>query len=298
MTVIAIQSQVVHGHVGNSAAVFALQACGIEVAAVPTALLSNHPHYSSMRGGVLDAKFVRDLLAGVEERGLVDTCKVLISGYLGSSAIAAAVIAFVRRAKARNPKLLYLCDPVMGDADLGFYVDEEMRALFCEGLVPLADIITPNQFELKHLAGRALATVEGIVAAARGLGPSTVAVTGVRLQDESSGIVQTLAIEPRAAWMIATPRLSCRPSGTGDLFTALFAAALVQGLTTGAALGRAVSGVYGVLKETERRQSYELALVASAERMLRPHPLFESSGIPARAGTGSSQAVPSASSQR
>ena len=296
MTFIAIQSQVVHGHVGNSAAIFPLQACGIEVAAVPTALLSNHPHYSSIRGGVLNAEFVRDLLAGVEERGLVDSCKVLISGYLGSPAIAAVVIDFVRRARARNPKLLYLCDPVMGDADLGFYVDEELRALFCEGLVPLADIITPNHFELQHLAGRAPATVEGIVAAARGLGPSTVAVTGVQLQDASSGTIQTLAIEPRAAWMVSTPRLSRRPSGTGDLFTALFAAALVQGLTTGAALGRAVSGVYGVLEETERRQSYELALIASAERMLRPHPLFEPSGILARAGA--SQAVPSASSLR
>lgn len=298
MTVISIQSQVVHGHVGNGAAVFPLQAYGIEVAAVPTAILSNHPHYSSMRGGVLDAKFVRDLLVGVEERGRVDTCKILISGYLGSAAIAAAVIDFVRRAKARNPNLLYLCDPVMGDADLGFYVDEDMRALFCEGLVPLADIITPNQFELEHLVGRAPATVEGIAAAARGLGPSTVAVTGVRLQDASSGIVHTLAVEPRAAWMISTPRISCRPLGTGDLFSALFAAALVQGLTTGAALGRAVSGVYGVLEETERRQSYEMALVASAERMLRPHPLFEPSGILARADTGSSHAVPSASSQR
>jgi pyridoxine kinase len=297
MTVISIQSQVVHGHVGNSAAVFPLQVCGIEVAAVPTALLSNHPHYSSMRGGVLDAVFVRDLLVGVEERGLVDTCKVLISGYLGSPAIAAAVIDFVRRAKARNPNLLYLCDPVMGDADLGFYVDEDMRALFCEGFVPLADIVTPNQFELEHLAGRASATVEGIVAAARGLGPSTVAVTGVQLKDASSGIVQTLAIEPRAAWMVSTPRLSCRPSGTGDLFTALFAAALVQGLTTGAALGRAVSGVYGVLEETERRQSYEMALIASAERMLRPHPLFEPSGIPARAGGDPSPMVPAASSR-
>ena len=118
--VIAIQSQVVHGHVGNSAAVFPLQACGIEVAAVPTTLLSNHPHYSSIRGGVLDAELVRDLLMGVEERGLVDTCKILISGFLGSAAIAAVVIDFVRRAKPRNPKLLYLCDPVMGDADLAF----------------------------------------------------------------------------------------------------------------------------------------------------------------------------------
>ena len=156
----------------------------------------------------------------------------------------------------------------------------------------MADIITPNQFELEHLVGRAPATVEGIVAAARRLGPSTVAVTGVQLKDASSGIVQSLAIEPRAAWMVLTPRRSCRPSGTGDLFTALFAAALVQGLTTGAALGRAVSGVYGVLEETERRQFYEMALIASAERMLRPHPLFVPSGIPARAGGDTSPIVP------
>ena len=288
MTVISIQSQVVHGHVGNSAAVFPLQACGIEVAAVPTALFSNHPRYPSMRGGVLDAKFVHDLLVGVEERGLVETCKVLISGYLGSPEIAAAVFDFVRRAKARNPNLLYLCDPVMGDACPGLYVDEDLRALFCEGLVPLADIITPNKFELEQLAGRALPTLEAIAAAARGLGPSTVAVTGVQLHDASSGIVQTLAIEPRAAWTVATPKLSCRPAGTGDLFTALFAAALVQGHTTGAALGRAVSGVYGVLEETARRQSQrqsnEMALIASAERMVSPHPLFEACGIPQRAG--------------
>jgi len=101
MTVISIQSQVVHGHVGNNAAVFPLQARGIEVAAVPTTLLSNHPHYPSMRGGVLDAEFVRGLLIGVEERGLIDACPVLISGYLGSAEIAAVVIDFVRRAKAR-----------------------------------------------------------------------------------------------------------------------------------------------------------------------------------------------------
>jgi pyridoxine kinase len=295
MTVISIQSQVVHGHVGNSAAVFPLQACGLDVAAVPTTLLSNHPLYSSVRGGVLDAKFVRDLLAGLEERGLVYICKVLITGYLGSAENAAAVIDFVRRAKARNPKLLYLCDPVMGDADSGFYVDEDMRALFCEGLVPLADIITPNQFELEHLAGRASATVDGVVVAARRLGPSTVAVTGAHFDGLPADLVQTLAIEPRAAWMVSTPRLSCRPSGTGDLFTALFAAALVQGLATGAALGRAVSGVYGVVEETERRQSYELALVASVERMLRPHPLFAPSGIPARADAGTFPAPPAAS---
>jgi pyridoxine kinase len=279
VTVIAIQSQVAYGHVGNSAALFALQASGIDAAAVPTALFSNHPRYSSIWGRVLDAELVRDLLSGIEERGLIDTCKVLISGYLGSPGIAAAVIDFVRRAKARNPALLYLCDPVMGDDD-AFYVSEELCALFCEGLVPLADIITPNQFELGCLAGRTATKLDGIVNAARGLGVSTVVVTGVHAEDMAADSVQTLAVEPRAAWMVSTPKLACRPCGTGDLFTALFAAALVQGGATSAALGQAVSSIFAVLEETEKRQSYEMALVASAARMLGPDRLFEAAPLP------------------
>jgi pyridoxine kinase len=282
MTVIAIQSQVVHGHVGNSAAVFALQASGIEVAAVPTVLLSNHPRYSSVRGRVLEAALVRDLLAGVEELGLVESCQILISGYLGSPEIACAVIDFVGRAKARNPRLLYLCDPVMGD-DGRIYVSEELRALLCQRLVPLADIITPNQFELEQLAGGALMTVESIIAAARKLGPSAVAVTGVNVAGQPAGTVQTFAVEPQAAWMVSTPRLACRPCGTGDLFTALFAAALVKGISTKAALSWAVSSVYAVLEETERRHSCEMAVVASAEQMLRPDRLFEGTAVPRHA---------------
>ncbi len=97
--------------------------------------------------------------------------------------------------------------------------------------------------------------------------------------------------------MVSSPKLACRPAGTGDLFTALFAAALVRGLSTAAALGRAVSGVYAVLEETERRQSYEMALIASAERMLRPDRLFEPTGFPARAGSNSSPVFPAAISR-
>ena len=174
----------------------------------------------------------------------------MISGYLGSAENAAAVIDFAHRAKARNPKLLYLCDLVMGGGAPGFYVNEDLRALICEGLVPLADIITPNQFELEHIVGRRFAAVEEMVAAARGLGISAVVATGARFHGMSADLVQTLAIEPRAAWTVETPRLSCQPSRVGDLFTALFAAVMLGGLSTAATLGRAVSGVHGVLEET------------------------------------------------
>src|ERR1051325_7285024 len=115
MLVISIQSQVVHGHVGNSAAVHAMQAEGVNVAAVPTTLLSNHPRYPTVRGRVLDAELVADLLKGVEERGLVEQTRVLVTGYLGSPANAGVVADFVERARRTNPDLIYLCDPVIGD---------------------------------------------------------------------------------------------------------------------------------------------------------------------------------------
>ncbi len=235
---------------------------------------------------MLDAALVRDLLAGVEQRGLVDNCKILISGYLGSPENAAAVSKFVAKAKAKNPKLLYLCDPVMGDAGTGFYVGEELRTCFAKNLVPVADILTPNQFELESLVGRKPATLEEIAsAAARGFGPSTVAVTGVRVEETPPDVVQTLAVEPAAAWAIATPKLACSPSGTGDLFAALFAAALVQGLATMAALEQAVSGVYAVLEETINRGSYEMALVPAVARLLRPRRRFTALPISPRTGS-------------
>src|SRR5262245_7266747 len=140
MLVISIQSQVVHGHVGNSAAVYPMQAEGVSVAAVPTTLLSNHPRYPTVRGRVLDAELVADLLLGAEDRGLIEQASVLVTGYLGSPAIAAVVADFVERAARRNPGLLYLCDPVIGDDDR-IYVADGILDVVRSRLVPAASLV-------------------------------------------------------------------------------------------------------------------------------------------------------------
>src|SRR5579859_1530665 len=159
MSVISIQSQVAFGHVGNSAAVFPLQMHGIDVIAVPTTLLSNRPGYPTLRGQVLDAPLVADLLQGIEERGAVESCRMILSGYLGSPEIAKIVADFVARAKARNPALLYACDPVLGDRDRGLYVQAEIPPLVRDRFCGLADIITPNHFEFEFLCGAKAATI-------------------------------------------------------------------------------------------------------------------------------------------
>src|ERR1700761_7672459 len=99
MNVISIQSQVAYGHVGNSAAVFPMQMHGIDVIAVPTTLLSNRPGYETVRGRVLEAQLVADLLLGVEERGALESAKVILSGYLGSAAISEGGAEFVESHK-------------------------------------------------------------------------------------------------------------------------------------------------------------------------------------------------------
>ena len=186
MTVISIQSQVAYGHVGNSAAVFPMQMRGLEVIAIPTTLLSNRPGYPTIRGRILDAALVSDLLVGIEERGAIDSCQIVLSGYLGSPQIAGVVMEFVTRAKKSNPNLIYCCDPVLGDSGLGLFVHAEIPPIFRDSLCPLAVIITPNHFELEWLCGTKATTIDEVAKSARALsarGPSTVVVTGAQLAD-------------------------------------------------------------------------------------------------------------------
>ena len=282
MTVISIQSQVAFGHVGNSAAVFPLQMHGIDVIAVPTTLLSNRPGYPTIRGRVLDAPLVADLLRGIEERGAVETCKMILSGYLGSPEIAAEVADFVARARARNPALLYCCDPVLGDRDRGLFVQKDIPPLVRDRLCALADIITPNHFEFEFLCGAKAATIEQVIAQAQVLmarGPSTIVVTSAELTDTPDGEIETLAIERSKAWRVRTPKLPISPNGTGDLFAALLVAARVQGSSTPDALGHAASAIFAVLERTAERGTEEMRIVESAELLVHPKRRFDAIAV-------------------
>jgi pyridoxine kinase len=282
MTVISIQSQVAYGHVGNSAAVFPLQMHGIDVVSVPTTLLSNRPGYPTLRGRVLDAQLVADLLLGIEERGAVETCRMILSGYLGSADIAAVVADFVARARARNPKLMYCCDPVLGDRDRGLFVHADIPPLVRDLLCPLADIITPNHFEFEWLCGAKAATTDQVIAQAQTLlarGPSTIIVTSAELADTPDHEIETLAIERTRgglkAWRVRTPKLPISPSGTGDLFAALLASARIGGSDTPDALGHAASAIFAVLERTAISGAEEMRIVESAELLVHPKRRFD-----------------------
>ena len=286
MNVISIQSQVAYGHVGNSAAAFPMQMHGIDVIAVPTTLLSNRPGYPTIRGRVLEAQLVADLLLGIEERGAVESSSMILSGYLGSAEIATVVADFVARAQARNPKLSYCCDPVLGDRDRGLFVKADIPPLVRDRLCPLAALITPNHFEFEWLCGAKTTTSDQMIAQAQTLlarGPSTVVITSAELADTPGDAIETVAIEQTndgvKAWRVRTPKLPISPSGTGDLFAALLVTARVNGADTPEALGHAASAIFAVLERTALRGTEEMRIVESAALLVHPKRRFDAVAV-------------------
>lgn len=268
MRVISIQSQVVHGHVGNSAAVFSMQAAGITVAAVPTALLSNHPHYPTVHGRVLESELVAGLLRGVEERGLIEAETIVLTGYLGSVENAVVVAGFIESARERHPDLLYVCDPVMGDDDLGLFVAESLVDAFRDRLVPLASIITPNQYELELLARSKARSIEMVAEAVRILsarGTGNVVATGCVIDDTAPGEVETILCAGPSLHRTSIVRLPIRPCGTGDLFTALLVKHLCKGSSLPEACTRATEEIAIILKRTWVAGADEMQIVVNTK---------------------------------
>ncbi|MBY8822936.1 pyridoxal kinase [Sphingomonas colocasiae] len=269
--ILSIQSQVVHGKVGNSAAAPALQAHGLTAVAVPTTLLSNHPHYPTMRGRVLAPDLLADLLVGVEERGLVDAATMLVTGYLGSVENGDVVADFVARAKRRNPALRYVCDPVCGDDDLGGFVAPGLLTLFTRRLLPFADVATPNAWEACSLAG-----CDDPFDAARlfqAIGPAGIVITG---GNRGSGDLQTLVFDRQAVRRIRTPRLPVRPAGSGDLFTACLLAKLARGWSLARAAEDAAAALHAVLLRTDPERWAEMPVEMCLDEIVTPSARFPS----------------------
>ena len=203
---------------------------------------------------------------------------MILSGYLGSAAIAGVVADFVARAKQRNGALRYALDPVMGDRDRGLFVKADIPPVVRDRLLPLADIVTPNHFEFEALCGAAAVTLDQMLAQARGLidrGPSTVVITSAELSGTPAEEIETLAIEHAAAWRVRTPRVPISPNGSGDLFAALFASARVRGQDTPEALAHAASAMFAVIERTAAAGTEEMRIVESAGELVNPKRRFE-----------------------
>ncbi|MDI6910984.1 pyridoxal kinase PdxY [Nocardioides sp.] len=278
MQILSIQSSVAYGHVGNSAAVFPLQRLGHEVWPVLTVHFSNHTGYGAWRGPMLDPEDVRDVIAGIDERGALAGVDAVLSGYQGDPAVGAVILDAVARVKELNPAAVYCCDPVMGDVGRGMFVRPGIPEFLRDTVVPHADILTPNHFELDFLTGRETRTLAEIVAAVdelRARGPRDVLVTSVVHGEVPEGSIDVVAVSDQGAWAVQTPLLPILPNGCGDVTAALYLAHLHSTGSAPTALVRTTTSVFAILEATLAAGTREIQLVAAQEAIAHPPDRFE-----------------------
>lgn len=271
-TVLSIQSGVAFGHVGNAAAVFALMRLGVDVMRIDTVRFSNHPAHGGFAGAAAPAEEIAGLVDGLAAQGFLARADAVLSGYLGTATNGAAV-ADVVTCRKEDGGLVYLCDPVMGDHPKGLFVAPDIPAVFRDRLVPMADIVTPNPFELEQLTGIPALTRDSALDGARALlakGPRLVVVTGL---DAGRGI-ETLAVAREGAWACRTPRVAAPAFGAGDTFAAIFLARWLEAPDPARALAYACSSLHALLAATRAAGADELALVAGQEALVVPSPFF------------------------
>jgi pyridoxine kinase len=267
MNVLSIQSQVVYGHVGNSAAAFVLQRQGHAVWQVPTVLFSNHLGKPTFRGRDVPAEQARDLIQGLKELGYLDDVDMLLTGYLGTpdtARLAAELAGIIRKQK---PHAIFACDPVMGDDD-ALYVKPDLAEAITTDLVSLADVLLPNIFELARLTGRTVKNsaeaLEAAQALQRSSGVNVLVATGVPVDRPDR--IGALALAGGQVHRAEAPRRKLRVSGTGDTFSALFTGHYVRDRDAGGALAFAMRAMDVICTATEQADADELLIVQTQDQ--------------------------------
>lgn len=277
--VLTLQSSVAYGHVGNASAAFALQRLGRDVVRIDTVRFSNHPKHGGYEGGPAPAAEIDALIEGLEARGFLKNVAAVLSGYLGAAENAEAVARAVDAVRRARPDAIYCLDPVIGDAPHGRFVADDIPPVIAGSLLPRADIVTPNAFELAELTGAAVDSPDAAVAAARALiakgGPALAVVTGLPARKS----VQTFAVDIDRAWVVETPAVDAPAYGAGDLFCAVFLARRLEGRAPGEALSLAASALHATFEETRRRGRPELALIEAQDALASPPHIFPATEI-------------------
>jgi pyridoxine kinase len=278
MNILSIQSHVAYGHVGNDAAVFTLQRMGVEVWPVHTVQFSNHTGYGEWKGRVFDSGMINEVVAGIAQRGVLGQCDGVLSGYMGSVDIGAAILDTVAAVKRANPDAGYCCDPVIGDVGRGVFVGNGIPDLMKNKAVPAADVITPNHFELDYLSGRpsrTLGEARDAVKALHGLGPQAILVTSLQTDETPADAIDMLASGGGDCFAVRTPKLPLAVNGAGDAIAGLFFAHYLRDGKVGEALSLWASSIFGVLAKTAATGAREIQLVGAQEEIVKPTRLFE-----------------------
>ncbi len=281
MNILSIQSWVSYGHAGNASAVFALQRMGFEVWAIHTVQFSNHTGYGAWKGMILPPEHVLEVVQGVKERGVLPDCNAVLSGYMGSADTASAILEAVVQVREANPNAIYCCDPVMGDVGRGIFVRPEIPDVMRDHVVPQANILTPNQFELELLTGRTVTNFETAIEAANALRArmrpeAIVVITSFERIDAALNTIEVLAVSSQGVWVVTTPKIPLDPprNGTGDCIAALLLGHYLKIGKLEVALENATSALHNLLELTHRLGTREIQLIAAQDEYVAPSKVF------------------------
>lgn len=283
--VLSIQSHVVYGHAGNSAAEFPMRRSGVSVWALNTVQFSNHTQYRQWTGEVMPAQHLTDIVDGISAINELHRCDAVLSGYIGSAEQGEAIIEIVKRVKAANPNAWYFCDPVMGHPEKGCFVAPGVSAFHCKTSLPMSDMLAPNVLELETLCGYDVHSVDEAVKACRELiakGPRIVLVKHLSRAGYSMNNFEMLLVTADEAWHIQRPLVDFgvrQPVGVGDMTSGLFLANLLQGKSPVEAFELVTASVYAVILETLKCDEYELQIVAAQEEIVNPTQRFQAKKI-------------------
>ncbi|MGM3176245.1 pyridoxal kinase PdxY [Dickeya lacustris] len=283
--ILSIQSHVVFGHAGNSAAEFPIRRVGVNVWPLNTVQFSNHTQYGQWTGCVMPAEHLTEIAQGIGNIGHLKECDAVLSGYIGSPEQGGHILEIVRRVKEANPNAIYFCDPVMGTPEKGCIVPAGVSDFHCQQSLQASDIIAPNLPELELLSARTIHTVEEAVSASRALcerGPRLVLVKHLSRAAMDQGSFEMLLVTRDEAWHIRRPLVDFgprQPVGVGDLTSGLLLANLLKGATPVQALEHTTAAVYEVMCMTKQLGQYELQLVAAQDGIANPGQHFAATSL-------------------
>ena len=281
--ILSIQSHVVYGHVGNSAAVFPLQRLGREVWPLMTVQFSSHAGYAGWRGRAFDAAMIDDCVSGLEAIGVLPRCAGLLTGYLGKAEIGEAALRALERVRAANGEAAYACDPVIGDVGPGVYVAAGVGEFFRDRALPLGDHRDAKRLRTRMADRRASARPANGAAGDRRVARS--ADRGSSWRSRSSSTIRPPAL---STFWRATKRASgdcarrtCRFLSTAPATCSRRFSFIIGFETrdTPEALSRAASSVHAVVKATLAAGSRELSLIAAQDELTRPSQLFAAEAV-------------------
>ncbi len=277
--ILSIQSHVTYGHAGNGCAVFPMQRMGHEVWDINTVQFSNHTqHPQGWTGKAHEAEQIAEIFEGLAKLDVLPHIKGIVTGYLGGPSHCDVIVDIVKEVRRHNPDCLYFCDPVMGAPDKGCIVSEGVAELLVSKVMPIADVIVPNQFELSQFIDEPIETLEQAQdACTKAMAKGPKMVLAKHLHSVSQEAFTMMFANGQGSHLAQRPHLPFerQPVGVGDLITSVFAAGYLNGLSEVEAFQHCNNAVYGVLKATQNKGEWELQTIAAQHEFVSPTEQFE-----------------------